>query len=144
MKKTYLALVHEDETGKEPHRFGVSFPDLDCVTEGDSISHALCMAEDLLVLTLQGLTEMGKAFPVPTMDVKALVAKADPDMGPVSFVMPVTVFVESEQKTVHINITCPEDKLAIIDQFVHRCGAKRSTFLIDAAMEKIARMSAEE
>ncbi len=140
MRHTYCALVHEQEP-TDPHPFIVDFPDFDfCKTEGDTIEDVKMMAEDVLALTIQVMQEDKKALPVPTTDYKKLLAKADPDFGPVAFVMPVTVYTAKEPKAAHINITIPEDKLEILSDFINSCGMKRSTFMVAAAMEKMARM----
>ena len=140
MKFTSCALIHQKD-----NELIVAFPDFDsCMTFGKDIEDAKYMAEDALSLVIQTMLEQGRQLPTPTMDYRALLSMADKDLPPVAFVMPITVFVEAEHKVVHINITCPADKIVLIDEFAHRCGKKRSTFLVDSTMEKIAAISAKD
>ena len=140
MKHTYCALVHPAMEGG----FLVDFPDFEfCKTEGDTIEEVKLMAEDVLVITLEDLQEAKKPLPEPTTDYKRLLAMADKDFGPVAFIMPVTVYTEAPGKAVHINITLSEDKLNMITDFCASCGKKRSTFLVEAALEKIQKMKSE-
>lgn len=141
MRHTYCALMHPASEGG----YIVDFPDLEnCFTEGDSIEEAKDMAEDVLATHVNYLLDNNKAIPAATMDSASLLAKANPDFGPVAFVMPVTVYTAKAPKAVHLNITIQEDKLEILTDFINSCGMKRSTFLVTAAMEKMARMKADK
>lgn len=141
MKHTYCALVHPAKEGG----FLIDFPDFDfCKSEGDTIEEVKLMAEDVLALTIQVMQDEKKPLPMPTMDYKKLLAMADKAFGEVAFIMPVTVYTEKAQKAVHINITLPEDKLNLITDFCNACGKKRSTFLVEAALEKIERMKSDK
>ncbi|MBR0460242.1 MAG: type II toxin-antitoxin system HicB family antitoxin [Victivallales bacterium] len=138
MKFTYCALIHQTD-----NELIVIFPDFNsCMTFGKDIQDATSMAEDALSLVIQTMLEKKIPLPKPTLDFRALLQMADKELPPVAFIMPVTVFVEAAHKVVHLNITCPAEKIDIIDEFAHKCGKKRSTFLVDSTMEKIANLKA--
>ncbi|KGA98117.1 antitoxin HicB [Alkalihalobacillus alcalophilus ATCC 27647 = CGMCC 1.3604] len=65
----YYSVIH-----KEDGAFIVSFPDLENVfTDGESLSHAVSMAEDVLALMLTDYEDDGKQLP-PASPVTALKA----------------------------------------------------------------------
>ncbi len=139
MKLTYCALACEDK----PKGFSVMFPDFDgCVTQGDTIDEVKLMAEDVLSLRVSFMNERHEKLPEPTTDYKKLLAMADPDWTPVSFIIPITIYTASP--VVRISMTGPEDKLEMIKEFANSCGTNRSAFMIEASMEKIARMKRGE
>ncbi|MBE6079715.1 MAG: type II toxin-antitoxin system HicB family antitoxin [Veillonella sp.] len=62
-KEMYPAIFSSDGQGG----YTVIFPDLlGCVTEGNTLTEAVEMAEDALGLYLYSLSEDGEAFPQPT------------------------------------------------------------------------------
>jgi len=139
MKLTYCALACEDK----PKGFSVMFPDFDgCVTQGDTIEEVRVMAEDVLATHISFMKERREKLPEPTTDYKKLLAMADPEWPPVAFVIPITVYTESP--FIRISMSGPEDKLEIIKEFANSCGTTRSAFMIEASMEKIAKMKKGE
>lgn len=140
MRKVYCALVYEkDETGS----YMVQFPDIPtCITEGKSIEEVKYMAEDALGLVVSVMQERKMPLPEPTLDEKKLLAMANKEDGAVAFILPVSVYPAS--KTIQIALTGPEDKLEMIKEFAKSCGMTRSAFMVEASMEKIARMKRGE
>lgn len=62
-KLSYPAVFHPEANGA----YSVDFPDLlGCVTEGDTLSEAVEMAEDAIALYLQSLEEDGEPYPEPS------------------------------------------------------------------------------
>ena len=139
MKSTYLALVYKDaKSGK----LWCHFPDVKgAVTEGKDFDELQAMAEDVLLEYIADFQKEKRPLPECTA-VDAIMAKADADNGTPLCVLPVTVYPAS--KTIQIALTGPEDKLAIIKEFAASCGTTRSAFMVEASMEKIARMKRGE
>ncbi len=100
------------------------------------------MAEDVLVLTIQDLQERKKPLPDSTTDYKKLLSMADPNFGPVAFVLPVTIYTDAP--VIRISMTGPEDKLQQIKVFANACGKTRSAFMIEASMDYMAHMKADK
>ena len=65
MKKLiYPAVFHPEESGG----YSVVFPDLlGCVTEGDTMSEAIDMAQDAIFLVCIDMEDDGKKLPIPSM-----------------------------------------------------------------------------
>ncbi|WP_302359357.1 type II toxin-antitoxin system HicB family antitoxin [Mitsuokella multacida] len=62
-KLSYPAVFHPEENGG----YSVDFPDLlGCVTEGDTFSEVVDMAEDALGIYLYSLKEDGEPYPKPS------------------------------------------------------------------------------
>ncbi|MBQ9368872.1 MAG: type II toxin-antitoxin system HicB family antitoxin [Victivallales bacterium] len=140
MKRTYCALVYASDKEKG---FTAQFPDIPgCITEGDTIEEVKQMAEDALGQMVAIKQECKETLPEPTTDYKKLLAMADSDIGHVAFVIPVTVYTEAPY--IRISMSGPEDKLEMIKEFAASCGTTRSAFMVDASMEKIARMKKGE
>ena len=71
----YIAIVHKDPKSD----FGVSFPDFPgCITAGSNIDEAKDMAQDALILHIQGMLEDGEKLPAPS---KLEEIMADPDFA---------------------------------------------------------------
>lgn len=77
----YPAVFVEESDG----RYSVLFPDFDCATCGDSLSHANRMAEECLLLQLRTMQDERREFPTPSDETPELLKKtcldveADPD-----------------------------------------------------------------
>lgn len=60
---SYIGLLHKDA---ESH-FGVSFPDFPgAITSGTTLDDARVMAEEALILHIEGLAQDGEAIPEPS------------------------------------------------------------------------------
>jgi len=103
------------------------------ITAGVDLDEARAMAEEALVLHLEGMAEDGEAVPEPS-SLEAIMADPENRDG-------VAVLVPAPQqtvKTVRVNVTVPEDVLAEIDRYAEGHGFTRSGFLVRAAREAIA------
>ena len=136
MKKTYFATIHEDKNG--PWRYICAFPDFDnMATEENTLEGIARMAEEILSEKVKELQEEGVKPPVPTEDYDALSSKAEEDFGPVAFIMPITVTVDSP--IVRISMTIPQNKLDIITKYAKQRDTTRSALMIDATMDYMKR-----
>lgn len=126
----YIAIVHKD--GKSD--FGVSFPDFPgCITAGADIDEAKDMAQDALVLHIQGMLEDGDPLPTPS---RLEYIMADPDYADATAYLVVSV-PDEKARTVRVNITLPELTLKQIDAAAKKRGMSRSSFLVHAARNAI-------
>lgn len=71
-KRYYIAVVHKDEDSD----YGISFPDLPCISAGDTFEDAIRMGEEAAIVCLEALADRGLAIPEPS-SVEAIVS--DPD-----------------------------------------------------------------
>ncbi len=129
MKKTYLALVREEDGG-----YTVSFPDIPgCYTEADSVSELLSNATEALSGHIKCMVDDGDNIPEPSSlkSVKVL-AKKEKD---VAIVFPVDIYMP--RKTERINITTTGDKLEAIDNYAKKHRISRSELIVNAALEFI-------
>ena len=123
--RQYIALIHKNADSD----FGVSFPDLPgCITAGTTLDEARDMAAEALALHLEGLAEDGEAVPDPS-SLEAVMADAV-NRGGVAILVPAPA---QAPKAVRVNITLPEDLLAMVDRHAERGGFTRSGFLARAA-----------
>lgn len=136
MKKTYFATVHEDKNG--PWRYICAFPDFDnLATEENTLEGLTKMATEILTDALNDMEKEGVEPPVPTEDYQSLISKAEADFGPVAFIMPITVTVESP--IIRISMTIPQNKLDIITKYAKQRDTTRSALMIDATMDYMKR-----
>jgi predicted RNase H-like HicB family nuclease len=126
----YLAIVHKAPDSD----FGVSFPDFPgCITAGKDIDEAKDMAQEALVLHIQGLIEDGEPLPAPS---KLEEIMADPDFSDAAAYLVVEV-PDAKPRSIRVNITVPELTLKQIDAAARKRGMSRSSFLIHAAQDAI-------
>jgi predicted RNase H-like HicB family nuclease len=126
----YIAVVHKDAKSD----FGVSFPDFPgCISAGQNIDEAKDMAQDALVLHIQGMLEDGDQLPPPS---KLEDIMADPDYSDATAYLVVSV-PEARARTVRVNITLPEMTLKQIDAAAKKRGMSRSSFLVHAAQNAL-------
>ena len=126
----YIALIHKEADSD----YGVSFPDLPgCVTAGKTLDEARSMAEEALVLHLEGLAEDGQAVPEPSSleDIMSDPVNADG----VAFL----VRAPYKQKVVRVNVTFSGELLQDIDRRAGRLGRTRSGYLASLARQEIER-----
>ena len=71
-KRYYIAVVHKDADSD----YGISFPDLPCVSAGDTFEEAIAMGEEAATICLDALAQRGQEAPAPSR-VEAVMA--DPD-----------------------------------------------------------------
>lgn len=131
MKVTYLATVYRCE--RHPAKYRAAFPDLGGVmTHEASFDDLGKVAEELLEVEVLRRLADKKTLPPATEDYEKLVKKADPDLGAVGMVMPVTVLVKT--RTVTVCITIPEDKLKLINNHCDEHAMNRSSFMTMAVL----------
>ena len=121
----YIAYLHKDR-GSD---YGVSFPDFPgCITAGRTLDEASRMAEEALVLHIQGMIEDGDLVPEPSrLDD---IAKDAARQGAIAFM----VKVEAPDATVRVNITARESQIAKIDELAEAAGMTRSGYMVRAAI----------
>ncbi len=124
----YIGLIHKDADSD----FGVSFPDFPgVVTAGTDLDDARRMAEEALVLHVEGMIEDGEAIPEPS-SLEAIMS--DPaHREAVAVLIPLK---SAAKKAVRLNITLPEDVLREIDAYAEAHGLTRSGFLAQAALRQ--------
>ena len=132
----YIAIVHKDSTSD----FGVSFPDFPgCITAGKNIDEAKDMAQEALILHIQGMIEDGEKLPGPS---KLEEIMNDPDYTGAAAFLVVSV-PDSKPRNVRVNITLPEMTLKQIDAAAKKRGMSRSSFLVHAAQNAFHTNSSE-
>jgi predicted RNase H-like HicB family nuclease len=126
----YIAIVHK-ETKSD---FGVSFPDFPgCITAGKNIDEAKDMAQEALVLHIQGMLEDGEPLPVSSR-LEDIMSDADYANAIAYLVVSVP---DAKPRTVRVNVTVPEMTLKQIDAAAKKRGMSRSSFLVHAAQNAI-------
>ncbi len=127
--RQYIALIH-----KEPDSdYGVSFPALPgCVTAGKTLDEARAKAEEALAFHLEGMAEDGEAVQEAS-SLETIMSDAENRDG-VAVLVPVK---DEPSRSVRVNISLPEDILAMIDVHAERVGMNRSGFLAYAAKREI-------
>ncbi len=124
----YIAIVHKDTNTD----FGVSFPDFPgCITAGKSIDEAKDLAQEALILHIQGLFEDGQQLPLPSK-LEDIMANTDYSDAAAYLVVAVP---DAKLRTVRVNITVPEITLKQIDAAAKKRGMSRSSFLVHVAQQ---------
>lgn len=123
-KLTYMAILHfEGKSG-----IGVTFPDFPgCVTQADTVDEVLSMAQEALLLHIEGMIEDGEDMP-PATEISEIMLK---NRDKVAFVL---VSVPDPQQRERINLSVTAGDLAKIDQAASRAGMNRSSFMVKAAV----------
>ena len=129
MKLTYYALCYH--VPGETHPFIGDLPDLKATTEGDSVEELQEMLQDAALEILPDRLGADGTPPAQS-SIDAVLAKADPALGRIAFVLPVTVF--PKPRTRNIAVSVPEDALARIDAYCEAAGISRSALMVDGAL----------
>lgn len=128
----YLAVVHKDPESD----FGVSFPDFPgCVTAGSTLDEAKDLAHDALSLHVKGMLEDQETIPAPS---KLEDIMGNPGYSDAAAILVISV-PEAKTRSVRVNITVPEDTLRKIDAMAKKRGMSRSSFLVHAAENALAK-----
>ena len=128
----YLAVVHKDPESD----FGVSFPDFPgCVTAGSTLDEAKDMAHEALSLHVKGMLEDQETIPAPS---KLEDIMDNPNYSDAAAILVISV-PEAKTRSVRVNITVPEDTLRKIDVMAKKKGMSRSSFLVHAAENALAK-----
>jgi predicted RNase H-like HicB family nuclease len=127
----YIGLIHKDADSD----YGVSFPDFPgCVSAGVTLDEARAGAEEALALHIEGMMEDGLPIPEPASLEDVMSDPANRDGVAILVRTP-----DSDQRSIRVNVTFPEDVLREIDLFAQDTGYTRSGFLARAAKHEIER-----
>jgi predicted RNase H-like HicB family nuclease len=125
----YVALIHKDASSD----FSVSFPDFPgCVTAGTTIEEARVMAEEALVLHIEGMMDDGSPIPAPSSLDEIMEVRENKDA--VAFIVDAKI----AERAIRINVSIPERELRAIDAYAQMHGLSRSSLLLKAAKLAIA------
>jgi predicted RNase H-like HicB family nuclease len=126
------------EWGDEKTATGIQIPDIPgAFTAGDTFEEAYAAAVEIAHLMLEELVSDGKAVPMPS---SAEAHRNNPDFSGMGWGMLEIDITPYLGKTEKVNVTLPGFVIQKIDRFVRDHNIKsRSSFLADAAMEKLAR-----
>lgn len=124
--RQYIALIHKDADSD----YGVSFPDFPgCISAGVSLDEARNLAAEALAFHVTGMIEDGEAIPEPTT-LEAVMADQENLDG-----VAILVALETQSKTVRVNISVPSEVLDLIDRHAEANGFTRSGFIVSAARQ---------
>src|SRR5579871_1438321 len=124
---TYIALLRKDPRSD----YGVDFPDFPgCITAGRTLEEARRMAGEALAFHVEGLRRDGEPIPPPSSMDSIMADRHNRSL--VAFLVDLPA---SSRRRVRINVSLPEDVVRSID----RVAANRSSFLADAARERLGR-----
>jgi predicted RNase H-like HicB family nuclease len=134
-----------------PGRYDVTFADLPgCVSSGDSLEHALQMAQEALTLHLYGMLEDGDTLPEPSSLEEArgkeeTEAKAFGDPLPVGTIYQFIVAEPRQQvkesAPVRLSISLKPAIVERIDSMAEEMGITRSGLIAVATQDYLNRMS---
>ena len=126
------------EWGNEHTATGIQIPDIPgAVTAGDTFETAYGAAMEIAHIMLEELARSGHAIPLPTSIGQH---RANPDFAGMGWGMLDIDVAPYLGKTEKVNVTLPGYVIQRIDRFVREHNIKsRSSFLADAAMEKLGR-----
>lgn len=128
--RTYIGIIHQSE---EEQVFGVSFPDFPgCISSADTLDELQYMAHEALQAHIALGVEYGDEIPEPCTLEQARAHEFYQEDA----VGTMLVSVHIPGKTIRISLTTDEYDLAVIDKAVKKSGSKRSSFLIQAGLEK--------
>lgn len=126
------------EWGDESIAVGIQIPDIPgAVTAGDTFEEAYAAAVEVAHIMLEELASAGASLPMPT---SAATHRNNPDFAAMGWGMLEIDITPYLGKTEKVNVTLPGFVVQRIDRFVRDHNVKsRSSFLADAAMEKLGR-----
>jgi len=126
------------EWGDENTAIGIQIPDIPgAVTAGDSFEDAYKAAVEVAHIMLQEIAADGESIPMPT---SASAHRSNPEFAEMGWGMLELDISSYLGKTEKVNVTLPGYVIQRIDRYVREHNVKsRSSFLADAAMEKLVR-----
>jgi predicted RNase H-like HicB family nuclease len=126
------------EWGDENTAIGIQVPDIPgAVTAGDTFEEAYSAAVEVAHIMLEEIASNGQTIPMPTSAAKHRNNPDFADMGWGMLEIDITPYLGKTEK---VNVTLPGFVIQKIDQYVRDHNVKsRSSFLADAAMEKLGR-----
>ena len=135
--KQYIALIRKEKGSC----YGVDFPDFPgCITAADTLEDAQAQAVEVLDFHTEDMAEEGLPFPEPSTLDEVLSVPGNR----IGLVVPIIVPLEEKKsKKQRVDVTISVGVLNQIDRYVKKTeGVNRSSFLADAAMERLQRVSA--
>jgi predicted RNase H-like HicB family nuclease len=126
------------EWGDENTAVGIQVPDIPgAVTAGDTFEEAYASAVEVAHIMLEEIAGSSQAIPMPT---SAAAHRNNPDFAEMGWGMLEIDITPYLGKTEKVNVTLPGFVIQKIDRYVRDHNVKsRSSFLADAAMEKLGR-----
>ena len=126
------------EWGDAHTAVGIQVPDIPgAVTAGDTFEEAYTAAVEVAHLMLQEMAASGQTIPLPT---HAAAHRANPEFAEMGWGMLDIDISPYLGKTEKVNVTLPGFVIRQIDRYVSAHSVKsRSSFLADAALEKLGR-----
>ena len=126
------------EWGDENTAIGIQIPDIPgAVTAGDTFEDAYNAAVEIAHIMLQEIMADGESIPMPT---SAAAHRENPEFADMGWGMLELDISPYLGKTEKVNVTLPGYVIQRIDRYVREHNVKsRSSFLADAAMEKLVR-----
>lgn len=126
------------EWGDENTAVGIQIPDIPgAITAGDTFEEAYSAAVEIAHLMLEEIARDTGNVPLPT---SAAAHRKNPEYDGMGWGMLDVDITPYLGKTEKVNVTLPGFVIQQIDRFVRQHNIKsRSSFLADAAMEKLGR-----
>jgi len=126
------------EWGDDNTATGIQIPDIPgAVTAGDTFEEAYAAAVEVAHIMLQETARNGQAIPLPT---SIAAHRGNPDFKEMGWGMLEIDITPYLGRTEKVNVTLPGFVIQQIDRYVRDHNVKsRSSFLADAAMEKLGR-----
>ncbi|WP_339503997.1 type II toxin-antitoxin system HicB family antitoxin [Pseudomonas sp. RL_105y_Pfl2_101] len=126
------------EWGDDRTATGIQIPDIPgAITAGDTFEEAYSAAIEIAHIMLEELASSEKGIPLPTSINNHRNNPEFDDMGWGMLEIDITPYLGKTEK---VNVTLPGYVIQQIDRFVRDHNIKsRSSFLADAAMEKLGR-----
>lgn len=126
------------EWGNEDTAIGIQIPDIPgAITAGDTFEEAYSAAIEIAHIMLEEIASSGTPIPLPTSIEHHRNNPQFHDMGFGMLEIDITPYLGKTEK---VNVTLPGFVIQQIDRFVRDHNIKsRSSFLADAAMEKLGR-----
>ena len=126
------------EWGDESTAIGIQIPDIPgAATAGDTFEDAYNAAIEIAHILLEEMASQGQAVPIPS---SARTHRGHPDYADMGWGMLEIDITPYMGKTEKVNVTLPGYVIQRIDRYVREHNVKsRSSFLADAAMEKLVR-----
>lgn len=126
------------EWGDDNTAIGIQIPDIPgAVTAGDTFEEAYAAAVEVAHIMLEEIAGSGQPIPLPT---SAATHRGNADLADMGWGMLEIDITPYLGKTEKVNVTLPGFVIQRIDRYVRDHNVKsRSSFLADAAMEKLGR-----
>ena len=128
----YPVVLHKDPNSD----YGVTVPDLPgCFSAGETIDDALTEVVEAIECHIEGLLIDGEPVPSPT---SIETHRDDPDYADGVWALVTVDISKLSGKTTQVDVTVPEQLLALVDQYAEQQGETRSGVMAQATLEYIA------